>query len=111
MDTDRLFGNGDMKLATKSSRSIQGRDPHNVKLYVEGMWYYLEGQRYCQKLDELLEAAKLNVENAEKVDKILIDASLYAESKCKRQNCVWWSLQLVQAKFTLKTLKSQLSTL
>eukprot|EP00957_Ditylum_brightwellii_P157737 12005994-Ditylum_brightwellii.AAC.1 len=75
-----------MKLATKSSRSIQGRDPHNVKLYVESMWCYLEGQRYWQKLAELLKAKKLNAKNSEKVDKILINASLYVESKCKRQN-------------------------
>eukprot|EP00957_Ditylum_brightwellii_P070670 5370881-Ditylum_brightwellii.AAC.1 len=47
------------------------------------MWYYLEGQRYWQKLDELLKAEKLNVKNAEKVNKILINASLYAESKFK----------------------------
>eukprot|EP00957_Ditylum_brightwellii_P045128 3421909-Ditylum_brightwellii.AAC.1 len=109
MDTDQLFGNGDMKLATELSRSIQGSDPHNVKLYVESMWHYLEGQRYCQKQAELLQAEKLNVKNAERVDEIIIDASLYAESKCKRWNQVWWSLLLVQAKFTLNTLKSQLS--
>eukprot|EP00957_Ditylum_brightwellii_P166797 12695900-Ditylum_brightwellii.AAC.1 len=75
-----------MKLPTESSRSIRGRDPHNIKLYVESMWHYLEGQQYWRKLAELLQAKKLNVKNAEKVDKILIDASLYAESKCKRQN-------------------------
>eukprot|EP00957_Ditylum_brightwellii_P024763 1871274-Ditylum_brightwellii.AAC.1 len=69
-----------MKLATESSRSIQGRNPHNVKVYVETMWHYLEGQQYWPKLAELLHAKKLNVKNTEKVDSIIINASLYDES-------------------------------
>eukprot|EP00957_Ditylum_brightwellii_P008006 607471-Ditylum_brightwellii.AAC.1 len=44
MDTNQLFGNGDMQSATKALRSNHGRDPHNVKLYVECMWQYLEEQ-------------------------------------------------------------------
>eukprot|EP00957_Ditylum_brightwellii_P099956 7617460-Ditylum_brightwellii.AAC.1 len=50
---------------------IQGKDPHNVKSYIESMWHYLEEQQYWQKLAELLQAKKLNGKNAEKVDKIL----------------------------------------
>ena len=47
---------------------------------------------------------KNSTRNAGKIDKILIDASIYAEQKCKRRNRIWWLLLLDQAKFMLNTL-------
>eukprot|EP00957_Ditylum_brightwellii_P024391 1841072-Ditylum_brightwellii.AAC.2 len=66
MDTEKLFGNGDIKLATESSCFIEGHNPHNVKLYVNAMWQYLEGQQYRQKYPDLMKSEAFNKKNTEK---------------------------------------------
>eukprot|EP00957_Ditylum_brightwellii_P142348 10844891-Ditylum_brightwellii.AAC.1 len=50
-------------------------------------------------------------ELAERVDKILTDASLVVESKCKFRQKIWWSVPLAKAKFKLYTLETHLSQL
>eukprot|EP00957_Ditylum_brightwellii_P036208 2743315-Ditylum_brightwellii.AAC.1 len=50
-----------------------------------------------------------NKENAEKVDKILLEASLVNEKACKHRKHSRWSLPLAKAQFHLNALKTQLS--
>eukprot|EP00957_Ditylum_brightwellii_P052826 4004614-Ditylum_brightwellii.AAC.2 len=102
------FWDGVIKLPTESSRPIKGNDPHNVKLYVNAMWQYLEGQQYWKKRSDLIKSKEFNKKNTEKVHKIFVDASIFAEQRCKRRNRVWWLLPLAQAKFMLYALQSQL---
>ena len=54
-----------------------------VKEYIDAMYKYLENQKIWQLHSQLISQKQLDVELAERVDKILTDASLVAESKCK----------------------------
>eukprot|EP00957_Ditylum_brightwellii_P091364 6956460-Ditylum_brightwellii.AAC.1 len=58
-----------------------------------------------------MESQKLEPDKIEKADRILLDASLYAEKQCKFCPRSWWSLPLAKAKFKLNTLKTHLSQL
>jgi hypothetical protein len=82
-DTEMLFGNGDLKLANKKMRYIRAKDPYMVKEYINYMYEYLENQIFWQLHSQLISKKQLDVELAERVDKILTNASLVAESKCK----------------------------
>eukprot|EP00957_Ditylum_brightwellii_P123708 9431351-Ditylum_brightwellii.AAC.1 len=50
-------------------------------------------------------------EKAEKVDKILVDASLVGEKACKHGKYRWWSPPLARSQFRLNTLKAHFSRL
>jgi hypothetical protein len=82
-DTEMLFGNGNLKLANKKMRCIQAKDPYMVKEYIDAMYEYLENQKCLQLHSQLISKKQLNAELAERADKILTNASLVAESKCK----------------------------
>jgi len=110
-DTEMLFGNGDLKLANKKMRYIQAKDPYMVKEYIDAMYEHLENQNVWQLYSQLISKEHLNAELAERVEKILTDASLVAESKCKFRQKNWWSVPLAKAKFKLYTLKTHLSQL
>ena len=76
---------------------------------MNALWAYLSNHNYWKKHEQLMKQEHLDANLAEKVDKIFIDASLYAKKRCKKRNKIWWSLPLAQAKFSLTTLKSYLS--
>eukprot|EP00957_Ditylum_brightwellii_P063861 4845731-Ditylum_brightwellii.AAC.1 len=78
-----LFGNGDLKPANEKMRYIQAKDPYIVKEYIDAMYKYLDNQNFWQLDSQLISKKALDAELAERVDKILTDASLVAESKCK----------------------------
>jgi phosphopantetheine adenylyltransferase len=82
-----------------------------VKEYINYMYEYLENQNFWQLHSQLISKKQLDVELAERDDKILTDASLVAESKCKFGQEKLWSVPLAKAKFKLYTLKTHLSPL
>ena len=75
------------------------------------MYEYLENQNFWQLHSQLITKKQLDVKLAERDDKILTNASLVAESKCKFWQKNWWSVPLAKAKFKLYTLKTHLSQL
>ena len=75
------------------------------------MHEYLDNQKNWQLYRQLINQKTHDAELAKRVDKILKDASLVAESKCKFRQKNWWSVPLAKAKFKLYTLKTHLSQL
>eukprot|EP00957_Ditylum_brightwellii_P195577 14902477-Ditylum_brightwellii.AAC.1 len=110
-DTDELFGNGDLKLAKSKSCQLKANNPNMVKEYIGAMHEYLDDQDFWPLHKSLMKSKQLEPDKIEKADKILLDASIYAEKQCKFRPRSWWSLPLAKAKVKLNTLKTHLSQL
>ena len=80
-----------------------------VKECIHTMYKYLDEQHFWLLHTKLKSPQEHDAALAKRVDKILINASLYTESKCKFRHHNWWSLPLGKAKFKLYTLKPHLN--
>jgi hypothetical protein len=82
-DTTNLFGDKHVKLASDSHRYISTKDPKHISKYINTVHKHLSNNNFWDLSKKLGNADKANHPLAERLDKLLIQACLLGEKKCK----------------------------
>jgi len=101
-DTKRLFGSCVQPLAPMPKRELKSTRPQHVREYFQNKWEYLLEQHFFRRLKTLQELEGRGIPNhklAQKLDTILIDASLYAEKRCTRSPGVPYSPEITSLRY------------
>ena len=99
-DTARLFGNDTPTLAPMALRDFTSKNPTNNTTYIKAKHAHLQQQQFFRSLAELQALPHGDHKKAEKLDKMLKQASEHASKKLKRFQPSWWSLKLTKARLT-----------
>jgi hypothetical protein len=108
-DTALLFGNDTHKMSAMAHRDFTAKNRANNSKYISAKFAHLTEQRFFRHLSLLQDKPFGDHLLAERLDKMLIDASEVASKKVRRFYKPWWSLTITKARAIVEVLRRQLS--
>ncbi len=109
-DTNALFGSETQVLASMSKRGMSASNVSQVTEYIRQKHRILTEHNVFKRVEKLMHQGNRH-EQAERIDKDVLEGSLVAEGKVTRFGEPEWSVELVQARKLVSILIKQLSAL
>jgi exonuclease III len=109
-DTNLLFGSDTQTLVTMEKRGLSASNACQVTEYIRQKHRILSEHNVFERVQTLLHQGNRH-EQAERIDKDVLEASLEAETKVTRFGNPAWSVELAQARRIVSILTKQLSAL
>lgn len=95
-DTQSLFGSVTSALSPNTFRELSSKDSKAVNKYIRLKHDFLVHHNFFGRLRQLGDLVTPDHTLSEQLDRLLTDASLHAEKKCRRKRRGWWSVPLHQ---------------
>ena len=109
LNTDSLFGNRNQELAAHPSRAIRSKEAKSNTTYINAKFDHLEANNFFNTLDKLLSDPTPHPEIAEKLDRLLVQASIHAGNACRKRRRDWWSQKVTEVRSQCHLLQRLLS--
>jgi exonuclease III len=103
-DTNKLFGNDNITLASEAGRSFTSRDPKTTETYIDTFWNHAMNNNLFTKIDTALEADHVPTQLLEQIDAMITQCCDLADKACIRFRKPWWSQKLNAQRLTLSPL-------
>jgi hypothetical protein len=109
LHTPTAFGNATAALASIPSRDLRSKDAAAVTKYITAKHSHLHANNFFTHLDTLLESPEFDLPTAEKLDALLVQATVHAGKQCRARRRDWWSQTLTIQRTKANLLRRLLS--
>jgi hypothetical protein len=109
LDNEILFGNQTQALAATPSRDIRSKDAKANTVFANANYEHLEANNFFANLETMLEYPHLDPIQAEKLDKLLEQASKLGGTSCRKRRRDWWSQKVTTLRCQCHLLQRLLS--
>jgi hypothetical protein len=97
LHTETVFGNEIQVLAAILSQYIHSKETNTVTTYIDAKHVHVTANNFYNNLNNLLVDPEPNQAKAQKLDALLVQASLRADKSCCKHHRDWWSHKLTSA--------------